>query len=399
MTSHAPLVRAPDPRAHVSQLVELSAQTFGGYFPMRDHCRQGYLLHSHYDWHASRVALVDGHVVSHWGVWDFQMRIGHAHVRTAGIGLVMTHADHRKRGHMARVAPASIRAMRDAGYHLSILFGIGDFYHRFGYVCAWSDTTHHVDTNDLPSGRPTAPLRRFALASRTDVDALYNRHHAGLTGTAVRPTYARNSRGKDWLAFRWTGSRDRTLGYVVVSPRKDHLVCREACGKVDDVLCALAAIARRRQLPEVRFPTLHPASALARHIRRGNCRVETFHRRCGGAMVRTVNLAETLRSIAPELERRLADSPCAAWRGNLLVADRRQEVMLVINRSRVRLAPPRPSRHALRGGDRIAQLLIGTHEPDETLEADRARCTGDARNLARALFPVQHPMLEHWDRI
>jgi hypothetical protein len=87
----------------------------------------------------------------------------------------------------------------------------------------------------------------------------------------------------------------------------------------------------------------------------------------------------------------------AGWRGRLLIADAREKAMLAIDRSHVRTLPPEATKHAIRGSDQIAQLLIGTDEPDEVVEAGGIRLTGDARKLIQVLFPNQHPQLGVWD--
>lgn len=71
--------------------------------------------------------------------------------------------------------------------------------------------------------------------------------------------------------------------------------------------------------------------------------------------------------------------------------------MLTIDRSRVTTAAPAQTKHAIRGGDEIAQLLIGTDEPDEIVDAAGIRLRGDAKQLVHVLMPNEHPTLAAWD--
>jgi len=391
---------APDRRRHAEDLIDLVAKVFGGnnFYRFRDYCRRGYILNSHYDWDVSRIGLLDGRIVTHYGVWGYRMRIGTAEVRTAGIGAVATDGDLRKRGLMAPTARASVGAMRAAGYDFSILFGIDDFYYRFGYVRAWSDTVYVVKTADLPAGRPASRLHRFAPRDRDDLRRIYEREHAGMTGTAVRPTYPRDAHPGRYEGHLWTDAKGRTAGYVLTGRLGAAFECVEAGGDIEESLRVVAALARRAGADEVRFATFPHASGIARRLRRGNCRAETHHRRRGGCMVRTVNLAAALEKMRGELGRRLRASRLAGWRGNLLLCDAREKVTLAIDRSRVRVAPPARSKHAIRGGDAVAQLLIGTEDPGEVAEMAGMRLAGDARQLAAVLFPSQHPALCQWDR-
>lgn len=392
-------ILAPDRRKHGRELFDLLGKTFSGrgYFEFRDYCRDTYVHHSHYDWETSRIGLVDGRIVAHFGIWDYQMRIGTARVRTGGIGAVATHGDYRRRGLMRRLIPAALDAMRAAGYDMSVLFGIHDFYHKFGYVRAWPSTAHVVRLADLPGEPPAVRLRKFAVRARKDLTALYNRQYAAVTGTAVRPTYQKSRRPGQWQGFGWAGRSGRLAGYLLAGCHRGRLSCPEACGDAGQVLRAAAALARKRSCYEVRFDPLPYDGPLARRIRRGTCRVESHYVKGGGPMVRTVNLPRVLEKMAGELWRRLRGSPLAGWRGRLLVADAEAKGVLSVGPSGVRLSAGGTSRHAIRGGYEIAQLLLGTDEPAEIVQAARIRLSGDARKLLPVLFPNQHPMLSPWD--
>ena len=56
------------------------------------------------------------------------------------------------------------------------------------------------------------------------------------------------------------------------------------------------------------------------------------------------------------------------------------------------------TKHAVRGGDEIAQLLIGTDDPHEIADAAGTRLRGRAKQLIDVLLPNQHPILAEWDQ-
>jgi len=392
---------APDQRVHGEAMIDMIAKSFGRYFHMRDRCRHGYILQSHYDWQTSRIGLIGGRIVTHYGVWGYSMRIGTARVRVGGIGAVATHADFRKSGLMAKTAQETIQAMSQAGYDMSVLFGIADFYHRFGYVRAWPWRRWTVKTEDLPKDKPTVRVRTFKLSQREkwrrQMEAIYNREYAMLTGTAVRPTYRTVGDRRD-VCYYWLDRRGRVAGYVAVRRHEDHLRCHETCGNAEQALRILARLARRQGCREVRFESLPYDHPLCRRLRGGNCRVEYTYQKSGGAMIRTLSLRSTLAKLTAELSRRLKDSHLATWRGRLLIADPREKVVLAVNRSEVRLASDKRAANAVCGGEEIAQLLIGADEPGEIIEAGKMKTAGRARELAAVLFPHQHPILMQADR-
>lgn len=396
----------PDPRTDRDALFDLTAKSFGhgGYWQWVRYCRQGYIDHSHYDWNSSTIGRIDGELVTHWGVWGYRMRIGRAQVRVAGIGAVCTHGEYRSRGLMARTATHGLEVLRRQGYDLSLLFGIRDFYHRFGYVPAWPATRCTVSVEDLPESPPPR-LRRFTSIRSEEVNKLYNRHDAGLTGSAVRPTFARRIRMQNQVGYGWRDRRGRLKGYVLIrepgnpSGGKAALECLEGIGEPEQVLRALGRLARRRGRREVRLPALPQRTSLAGQLRRRHCRLEQHYQPSGGAMIRTVNLTSTLEKVAPELEARLRDSCLSGWRGRLTIDSGRDAADLRIGKPGVRAAPcTSAGPHALRGGDAVARLLLGSEQPGEILHAPDIQVTGEAARLVRTLFPAQQPMLRPMDR-
>lgn len=69
--------------------------------------------------------------------------------------------------------------------------------------------------------------------------------------------------------------------------------------------------------------------------------------------------------------------------------------MLAIARSKVKVVPAGQSDHSIRGGQDIAQLIVGTESPDEIVETAHLQLSGDAHQLVEVLFPAQHPQMEN----
>ena len=388
----------PSGKKYREGLYDLASKVFsirGNYFGTQQWCRDGYIGYSHYDSEASRIGIVDGQVVSHFGVWDYQMRVGGAQLRVGGIGLVATHGEMRKMGLMSRTASATITAMRDAGYDMSVLFGIENFYHKFGYTRAWIECSYITGVNDLPLQK--LRLSSFIPRHTAELAQLSNESNAGLTGTAIRPTFSRCGMDKIPTAWRWRDATGKTAGYIMVQQHGQQMSLVDFAGDPLTVLAALRQCAAEVSCNEVCFPSLHHHSPLARILRRGNCRIEQNMRRNGGAMARVLNLASTLSKMAGELSARLTVSSMRDWDGILQLHGADEQVSLLISDGQVTITEVVDTSHSIIAGDTIVQLLLGTDEPGEIISAG-VETHGDAAELAGALFPAQHPMLGPWDR-
>jgi len=406
------VVVAPDPRKHRDELMDMLSKVFsgGGYFRMLDNCLKGYIVGSRYDWSTSRIGILDGRIVTHWGVWDYQMRIGSARVRTAGSGMVATHGRYQRRGLMDRTIRQAIPAMDEAGYDVSVLFGIRDFYHRFGYVRAWPERAWVVKVNDLPRERPSIRPNRLPKGGMMrQVEDLYNHTYALATGTAVRPTFLRRNDRKD-KGWCWCDRTGRITGYAIVQGWADKPEVLESAGDAEQLLRVLGMLCRRERVEEIRFVDLPWESPLRRRLSAGTARLETQYVRSGKAMIRNINLQRTITKLASELTRRLGRSGLADWTGKLTIADHGQKAGLEIVRGKVHAADKvgwqgkndpgdsKVRRAWIHGGWEVASLLIGADNPYNIASICRTILGGDARDLLGVLFPDQHPGLCHWDR-
>lgn len=395
--------RAPVAREHRDAIVDLSGRIFGsgGYFRWEDYCRNGYLDGSCYDWDLSRIAMLDGQILGHVGVWRYPMRIGTARVATGGIGIVMTHPRFRQMGIAERTMRATIEAMREAGCSFSVLFGISNYYGRFGYVQAFPDPVAEVPAAGLPEGPPR--LKRKAaslldlLRARGEIGRLYDRDYGAQTGAADRPVYRRKLR--DWTVCTLLEG-DSARAYLATKVDGETLRVNEAAG-VDgpgmgwELLAQIRRLAGQARCPRVAFQ-LGPGHPLMPYVRRNGCRVHMEYVRDGGAMALLLNLRDALEAMEGELSTRLAAGTRADHRGNLAIRMDDQEVTLRLADGRVRVGRGAAA-DRIEGGPEIARLLLGSEVPREVIDTGGIRCAGDGRALAEALFPARHPYLPKAD--
>lgn len=401
---------APAAAEHRDALIDLSAKIFnfggvGGYFDIKRHIEEGYWPGSHYDAEVSRIAVVEGQVVAHYGVWGYPMRVGSAALRCGGIGAVFTHPNHRKKGYLMKTAQASIDAMRTGGYDLTLLFGINNFYDRLGYVRAFSDETVTIEVAALPTEKPASAARKFKPVRRADTDALANRTFAGLTGTAVRPTFTRAGmiRGE---GYRWLGPRGRLAGYVYVEhdPAERRLRCYEATGDPEQALRVLGRLARRFDADAVALVNQPRRSAVMRAVWQRRIEVVTPRNPNGGPMARLLNLSGALGPLVGELRARLRASAMSRWTGTLVIDDGAgRRAALRITRRGVAVVEAAGgavgrSPHTVRCRGHAVQLVLGTEAGEALLRETAMTASGDAAGLVAALFPAQEPALLPFDR-
>jgi predicted acetyltransferase len=117
------------------------------------------------------------------------MRIGSARVKTGGINTVRTEEPHRLKGYSTLVMNHALARMAREKYAMSVLLGIPDFYHRFGYAPIMANTNLFVATEDLLRSDPIVPVSTMKKSDGAAVRRLYNQLNATRTASHVRPNY------------------------------------------------------------------------------------------------------------------------------------------------------------------------------------------------------------------
>ena len=383
----------PDPNIHFDELVELLCEFFHDGVTSETVALVQRELEpaSPYDWQAARIGLISGRIVAHIGIIDYQMRIGATQLRTAGLSGVVTRPSHRGRGLMRQTMEAMLDGLLADGYDISLLFGIDHFYDRFGYVRAWSERVLRVEVKDLPD-TDAGDCEDCKETYPDELVGLYNREKATATGTDVRVPCGVVLGQSVLHLWREDGA---AAGYVLCECGDEKLLVREAVGDPYRVLAVCRQQAKSQGREVIEFISLSAADPLYTVLQRGTCREIVDHRRNGRALVRVVDLTTSLRKLVPTLSRRLSMSPLAGWRGVLCLTSGAQTAHLELNTGAVRVTAAQHTPHALEGAG-IAQLLIGTDNPDELMASDLLLPVGEAPMLARTLFPAQHPMLSQF---
>ena len=130
-----------------------------------------------------------GETVGRAEVNDLTMRLSGAWVRMGGIANVVVQSQHRGKGYASRLMREAVSYMERERYAVSILFGIPDFYHRFGYVPVTPEYSVSVAVRDVERLTATTAVRPACPEDHAGLLDLYTRVNARRSG-AVRRTRA-----------------------------------------------------------------------------------------------------------------------------------------------------------------------------------------------------------------
>jgi len=369
------------------------------------------------------------HGVSRLWIVPFTLRIGAATVRMDGIGGVGTEETHRNRGYSRRVLEAAVEHMQRGDAALSMLYGIRDFYPKFGYATAGPD--HLVFLPDLrrdhtlPAGWTASP---FTAQDLPAVQALYAQNTAKATGVAVRPAEGgvwanllqgaedpgkdscRVVRGPDGVVhgYLWRARWCWYVRHVLETNYKDALALGEVMA--DSPVSAAAVLAACRIWAEeeaahrvvkqvvLAFP---PEGPLAAAAMRQDARFVRNYSACGGSMARVLSMTRLLEALLPELRANVRAAH-SAFTGSLVLHTEQEAAALQITPEDVTLrAVEQAGKDALRISlpqFELARLALGAFPPADLLARLPEPPSEPAQSLLETLFPLRAPHMYLPDR-
>ena len=141
-----------------------------------------------------------GEMVSELWLVDIAVRAWGGTLRSAGVAGVATPLPHRMKGHARRLMEACERFTADQGYEFSTLFGISDFYHRWGYATICPEYEIRIELDGLDIDVEAVPLEEVRPTDWDGIARLYNAAYAALDGSVVRPesTWQGPKLGSGW---------------------------------------------------------------------------------------------------------------------------------------------------------------------------------------------------------
>jgi predicted acetyltransferase len=325
----------------------------------------------------------------------------------AGIGGVYTEREHRKKGYMRQLYEDTVHYMIAEGYDISMLFGIENFYTKFGYAAGLAGFECKVKTRDAEVAAVNAAgsyiTRPIGEADMPAVLDLYNANNATRVCSVVRavedfPEFRKGTwYGAPPETLLWEDANGQLLAYAVWD-RYDKAVKVAEVEARDDALFpallsffAAQAVDKRCEDVQLFIPHDHP---FAEYVQRFGAEWKVTYPRHGSGMLRLLNQQPFFEKITPELERRLALSRSAGYTGALTFQTDLGTLALIINRGSIAMAGKADKGLRLDlSQDKLTQLVIGYRSARDVLNDPQVTAHGDVLPLLNILFPKGQPYI------
>jgi predicted acetyltransferase len=350
----------------------------------------------------------DGRSISRLWIANRRVRVGEVDLKVGGIAGVGTDPAFRKKGLASQVLQAALELMQGQDYDASFLFGIQDFYHRFGFATCMAEHRFSLDTRDAERCKSKIKMRPLSRGH------LYKQDLAGMRRIYTRANAERTAsvcRGRSWRGFPMASGfgidplvyvlapdQAQVGAYVVIDDRMDRCRAAEVGSRDEEGMAAVLhlmakrAVLLRRERISFCLPSDHD---FAVYCRRFSLRDETQYDRNAGPMGRLINLATTLEKLLPLWKKR--------WASKESTLNLRSDIgCIAINKTangdlKLDTASQRKSGIEL-GQDALMQLLMGYRSVADLEGAGLLRGNRGQKDLLALLCPLEQGHMSWPDR-
>lgn len=149
--------------------------------------------------HHNRMLFVDNRLAACLTLYSYTVRLGEARLSMGGVAHVATDPACQKAGHAARLMANTMDYMEEEKFQISCLFGIADFYHRWGYTSVFPEHTITMTIEEALAGSEAGGRERHLKpADLNAVQRLHLHNDTDTAGSIIRFSQHYNSQWPKW---------------------------------------------------------------------------------------------------------------------------------------------------------------------------------------------------------
>jgi predicted acetyltransferase len=333
---------------------------------------------------------------------DLEVKVGKSFLKMGGLGGVGTLEEHRMKGYSRRVIEYSIDYMIKNGYDVSMLFGIPDYYIRWGYATTLSNCKITMPLRNAERTRPglhARPMMKEDASAILDIYELTNRFRTGSL-KRYRGEWFKFRKGSGWGILAdgtvFEDSSGRIVAYCA-SDRWPRVMRITEVGANDISLYEHVlryayemAVQKKATELEIYVPFDHPFAELCKSL---GCTISIDYPYASDGMGRIINLNSTFRRLIPELEERLEKSCVRNLSSKISIKTDLGLITLEISGSNLSLSEAESENLVELPQWVLMQLILGYRSPANVLVDSAVKYRGKIRESLEILFPAGHPYI------
>lgn len=353
--------------------------------------------------HHNRMLWVGDQLAACLTLYSYTLRLGEARLKMGGVAHVATAPDFQKQGYAAKLMENTMAYMKEEGYDVSVLFGIADFYHRWGYTFVFPEHSIQIEVEEaLACSQEAGRERQMKPGDLNSIQQIHLHNDATTAASIIRFAPHYNTRWDQWKNARvLLDDHGKVVAYHLGKFQGAEYQVTEA-GVIDGswtgpLLHACAAYAQDSFVPALQFylPPLHPLSKSFLLLQSDH--KTHISRNCHGMMT-VINVDNTLKAMKKEWERALQHKTPQELSGEVTLLIDKEAWRIRCAEGTIDIARQTGKNKLSLNMQELTQLLVGYRHLDELLASGRPPLPLSSRTLLDLLFPKRFPYIWTLDR-
>ncbi len=352
-----------------------------------------------------RIALYDGKIISALRIITDVIRIGEARLKMGGIVWASTARYFRNKGIASRVIQNAVNYMKANLYHVSMLFGVPNFYRRFGFATTIPEFYTDIPTcNLLTSIKPTQyKVRKMRPADIVLLRKIHDNNDEDISCSIIRTQAHFAVKWKLWETGRTVMDMNgKILGYFLQRIKQSDTLFVQEMGSTNEeaskvVLHAVGKLAEKEKLGKIQFasPPSHPIIRFLNSY----CPIrKTHYKRSEGGMMAIINEEETLECMLPEWEEQLRQKSLLNQEDETTIIISGVPYCIRYRKGSISVIKKSGRNKISIDKEELAKLISGYICMEDILSKKRFFISSNAKDFLLSIFPKRFPYVWQMDR-
>ncbi|MFP4173257.1 MAG: GNAT family N-acetyltransferase [Candidatus Hydrogenedentota bacterium] len=402
-------IRAPQNEQELRRAHSLLARTFAEEGAPAVYWRNGYsAAYPGSSAEYTRLAFAGEELAGVLRITSETVRLGEARLKVGGLGPGPVVSRRKNAGAARLLLEDALKHLRERKYHLALLFGDPRLHYPLGFTTAFPEYFVLLDVAEGLTFEAPHAVRPAKPGDLAAIQRIHNANDAAAPFSVLRSTaHFTNKWTQHEDAHVITNADGAVLAYAITArhggPYLDVLEAGAAEHAAQPYLIrAVADQADEANCARLRFHA-PPTHCLARYLQQFPSVHEAHHTSGGGGMAALIDTAETLESMIPEWESRLAASSLRTQHTEAtLVAGDGEAYRIRAHRGAVDVAPIKGYNRFPISRKNLLELVLGCREAGDIFTGAKEQPTlqaPEAWQLVRTLFPRRTPYVWELDKL
>jgi predicted acetyltransferase len=359
--------------------------------------------HPEYKFSDTVVAEINNEIVGHLKIVPQILKFGSCYIKSGGFAGVCVKTPLRKKGIARMMIEFTLEKLEKENYDVALLFGIPDFYHRFGFVPVFKEFQALIEVKKVQANKKIEKyqIKDFEEKYSTKLWKIYHKYLDKFPFFPLRSFKLWDYRKKFLESLKIIFLNERPIGYLSLNCEEDNIKVEELMSRENReiykfILNYLKEEASKRYKKQIKIylPGIHP---FFKYLKGEDLTYQIKYRKNSFALGKILNFGSLFSKLLPELSKNLKNSPYSSLR-KINFCINKEVYTLDFENQKLRNEKISNNLNLKLPSEFVTQILFGYDDVYSLSFRYNIKFSREKLDLLNFLFPPQNTLMFPVDR-